>query len=236
MIAKPTFNQLIRSLFYPNICIACAETRILDDQMLCGSCNSELPFTDHFQSNRINEVHERMYGRFNIEFGAALLKYSPQGPVQHLMQEFKYNGNITIGTSLARILAARISSCGFFPSIDLIVSVPLHQNKIKLRGFNQSEVLAEELSRRLHIKHIPHCLSKIIETDSQTTKTRIQRIDNVSNSIVINETFIKAIKGKHILIVDDTLTTGATIESCGVILLTNGAAKLSVACVAMAVM
>lgn len=235
-MAYPNFNQLLRSIFYPNICIACSETRILDDQMLCGRCNSELPFTDHFKSDRVNEVDERMYGRFNIEFGAALLKYSPQSGVQQLLHEFKYNGNIAIGTTLARILAARITSCGFFPKVDLIVSVPLHQNKIKQRGFNQSEIIAEELSRRLRIKHIPYCLKKIIETDSQTTKTRIQRIDNVGHSIVINEPYIKAIKGKHILIVDDTLTTGATIESCGAILLTNGAKKLSIVCIAMAVM
>jgi ComF family protein len=201
---------------------------------LCIQCISEVPFTDHFELKYENALVQHFYGRFSVTFGVAMLYFTSGGMVQEIMHTFKYKGELYVGRSLGKMLAQRLKECTFRPEFDMIISVPIHFKRQFKRGFNQSDILAQEIASVLHLPFERDLLIKILETESQTTKTRKERLENIANAIAIEKNKINEIKGKRILIVDDTITTGSTLEACGVILLKNGAASISIACVAIA--
>jgi len=234
-IFKPSF-QLFSSIVNPKTCYACNRNKISGNNIyLCNHCLIQLPYTDHFERNYINSVHEKFYGRFNIVFGAALFYFYPKGIVGGLIHNYKYNRKKYLGYFLAELICEKLDTCMFLPKFDIITCIPLHENKLISRGFNQSSIIADEIGKHLHIDVDNHILIKLIETSSQTRKNRKERLLNISNSIAIDSERLHLIKGKDILIIDDTLTTGATIESCGKILLKNGARNISVLCITQAI-
>ena len=201
---------------------------------MCSYCWQQIPVTDHFSRNYINSVHEKFFGRFNLEFGAALWYFHQKGITGNIIHQYKYKGKRYLGKFIANELCKEIDQCAFLPNFDLITSIPVHIEKVKRRGYNQSAIIADIIGEHLAIETNTELLVKIIETDSQTKKTRKERLLNIANSVVIKEDNLKTISGKKILIIDDTLTTGATIESCGNILLKHGAKSVSVICVCQA--
>ncbi|HMP30765.1 MAG TPA: phosphoribosyltransferase family protein [Saprospiraceae bacterium] len=229
-------KRSIGSVIAPRICLACNTNKVSSDKAcICIKCYSELPYTDHFETKYINSVHEKFYGRFNIVFGAALFYFYPKGIVGGLIYNYKYKRKKYLGRFLSELICDSLDNCNFLPSFDLITCVPLHQKKLEHRGFNQSGIVAEYIANHLKVRVDTELMVKMVETASQTRKNRFQRLVNISNSIVIPTEKIESIKAKHILIIDDTLTTGATIESCGQILLKNGASNISVLCISQAV-
>ncbi len=230
------YIRILKSVFTPVVCYGCNTNKISgQNNYLCTSCLMQLPFTDHFERNYINSVHEKFYGRFNIEFGAALIYFSPKSIVGSLIHHYKYRNKKYLGTYFAEMICEKIDTCDFLPQFDLITSIPIHKKKFESRGFNQSTIIAEYISEHINCPVNCSLLIKIFETTSQTRKNRKQRLMNIMDSIAIDEKNIETIKGKHILLVDDTLTTGATIESCGRVLLKNGAKSISIMCISQAV-
>ena len=225
----------ISSLVYPKMCIGCMERSLGSDQgNFCIYCLSEMPHTDHFANPKQNALCERLYGRLPIEFAGALYYFSEGNIIQNMMHAFKYRGETYVGTKLGEILGKRIlESKVELP--DCIVPVPMDKAKMLARGFNQSAVIARALSTELGKEFSENYLIKIMATDSQTSKNKMERMDNLKNAFSLTEKGIKRINGKHILLVDDTVTTGATVEACGRIMLQHGANKISVACAALAI-
>lgn len=229
-----SLKQILRTAF-PRLCIGCMKTELTTRKnYLCIQCISEVPFTDHFEKKYENALVQHFYGRFPITFGAAMVYFTSGGLVQEIMHAFKYKGEQYIGRSLGKMLADRLNNCTFRPSFDIILSVPIHFKRQYMRGFNQSDILAQEIANVLKVPFEKDLLIKILETESQTTKTRSERLNNIANAIAIQKNKVEEVKGKRILLVDDTITTGSTLEACGLILLRNGAASISIACVAIA--
>ena len=224
------FNDFI-SLFYPDYCIACSNSLIKGEQLVCTKCIMEMPQT-HFHLERNNPLRSRLSHRFPVDQGLAFLKFSKSGKVQHLLHSLKYKNQPEIGQALGRVYGNRIKSSVMESPFDVIVPVPLHKSKLRRRGYNQSTKFAEGLSESLNIPVVEDFLVRRTETQTQTRKSKLKRWENVSDVFEVQNP--TQLTGKHILITDDVITTGATIEACGVALLNRLDCKISVACIAVA--
>lgn len=231
---KKILHQISNTIF-PKMCIGCMERSIPNDQgHFCVYCLSEIPFTDHFSSPNQNLMCERLYGRLPVNFAVALLYFSEGNIVQNMMHLFKYKSEIYIGQQLGDIIGSRIME-GTITSIpEIVLPVPMHAQKKLVKGFNQSAIIGQRIAEKIGASYSDDFLIKIIPTSSQTSKNKMERMDNLRNTFSITPEGIEAIKDKHILIVDDTVTTGATVEACGKLILKNGAKEISVACAALA--
>lgn len=198
-------------LFFPRYCEVCGNRLLKPEECLCFKCLSRLPRTGlHLQ--KANEMEKNFWGRFSIERAASFLYYSKGGDVRKLLYELKYYGNRRLGISLGKCMAAEMQVSGFFDGIDALVPVPLHPKKKRIRGYNQSELLAQGISSVVGIPVVTHWIQKNQHTDTQTQKSRYERWLNVGEVFVCND--LHLMEGKHILLIDDVLTTGATIVAC----------------------
>lgn len=224
------FNDFI-SLFYPDYCIACSDSLIKGEQLVCTKCIMEMPQTQ-FHLDRNNPLRSRLSHRFPVDQGLAFLKFSKSGKVQQLLHSLKYKNQPEIGQALGRVYGNRIKSSISETPFDVIIPVPLHKSKLRRRGYNQSTKFAEGLSESLNIPVVENFLVRKKETQTQTRKSKLKRWENVSEVFEVENA--SQLEGKHILITDDVITTGATIEACGVALLNRLDCKISVACIAVA--
>jgi len=225
------WNALIH-LLYPQLCIACnAAIPSSNRQCFCFSCRRKVE-SACFHETKENDISERLWGRLPIESAAALYYFVKKSPVQLALHHLKYKNQPDIGKRLGRLLGTQIYSTPLFKEIDCIVPVPLHPKKERKRGYNQSMEFAIGLSEALHLPVLGNTLARKQDSLSQTNKHRMERFQNVGEVFVLNQT--KGIAGKHILLVDDVLTTGATLEFCGNLLLTIPGVKISIATIAVA--
>lgn len=201
--------KLVNNLF-PQTCEGCHQ-KLSHDNLLCTDCMYDLPISDHHLFGE-NKFTDHFLGRVNIEKGGAFLNFRKEGPVQELLHNLKYGGRFFIGEKLGIMAAEHVAKQHYFNNIDLIIPVPLHKAKKGIRGYNQCEAFAKGLSQFTNIPYRMDVLLKTINTTSQTSKTRIQRIKNVENSFWVSNKI--DLNYKHILLVDDVVTTGATLESC----------------------
>ena len=220
------------SLIYPRLCVGCNERNIEKKEFLCLSCQFQMPYTDHFE-NQDNGVVNHLYGRFPIVHGGAVVYYSKDGIVQKMVHRLKYKRAAEIGVLFGRYASQKITDSTFFKNIDVIIPVPIHFSKKIQRGYNQAHQFGLGIAQNSKIPTYDDVLIKILETSSQTKKSRDERIANVSNSLAVKNK--SQIRDKHILLVDDVITTGATLEACGKILLKNGASRISVLSLALAI-
>jgi ComF family protein len=197
----------------------------------CIRCKLALPETD-FHLLEENGFTDRFWGRLPLEAGVALLYFRKHGLTQKLMHRLKYQGKKEVGVELGRLLGYRLQQSPHFRGIDGIVSVPLHPKKERRRGYNQSDCFARGLSESLGIPHWKGVLIRITDTDSQTRKSRFERLDNMQDAFSIPAP--QRLQGKHILLVDDVLTTGATLEACALKILEIPETRVSMATIAMA--
>ena len=173
-----------------------------------------------------------MSGRLPLVHGWAFLKFRKGGIVQHLMHQMKYNNHPEVGVMLGRIFGHDLQKEGMSSSFDVIVPVPLHHSRKRKRGYNQSAKLAEGLSHSMGIPWDESISIRKMKTATQTRKSKIERWENVKDVFAVSPQ--QQIAGKRILLVDDIITTGATLESCGQHLIAHGCAELSIACLAEA--
>lgn len=220
------------SLIYPHLCAACGkETPPRDEDLFCINCAYHLPKTD-FHNLKENAFTDRFWGRLPLEAASALFYFSKSGRVQYLIHELKYRGKRNVGVKCGEMLGQLLIESPNFKDIDMIIPVPLHPRRKQSRGYNQSDAFAEGLARKLKIPWSSEILIRVEMTETQTHKSRSQRFQNVSNAFVLTQA--EKMKGKHVLLVDDVLTTGATLEACGLELLKSEGLKLSLASIAFA--
>ncbi len=225
------YAEALIELFFPRLCIACLVKNPLRDQMYCLQCKLELPYTDQIDIPD-NELEFRIFGRFKFERAAALFRFRKGNKVQNIIHQLKYKNRPHIGFELGKEFGKKILNSKEFPIPDLIIPIPLHKKKQIQRGYNQSHEFGKGISSVLNIPIYENIIKKVSDNKSQTKMNRISRLENVMNSYQIKDD--TKIKGKHVLLVDDILTTGATIEAAAQKLLKSQDLKLSLAIIGMA--
>ena len=198
-------------LFFPRICLVCSNNLLGQEELVCLHCLHELPRTNFHLEER-NPVAELFYGRVKIEYATAFFVFSKGSRYQKLIHSLKYKGMNEIGVLLGRYFGADLLDSPYFSDIDVVCPVPLHPKKEKKRGYNQSEFIARGIAERMDKKLSVNNLIRKTYTDSQTRKGRYERWENVEGifELSIPEEF----EGKHILLIDDVVTTGSTLEAC----------------------
>lgn len=218
-------------LFYPNLCLACGRNLPSRQEGVCLSCLYKLPRTNfHLQAE--NAFTERFWGRIPLQAGAAFLHFTKGGRTQRLIHHLKYEGKREAGIFLGRLYGQALREAPVFRETTLILPVPLHPRKQHQRGYNQSALFARGLSETMGIPCIKDGLKRIGHTATQTKKSRLERFDNVENAFVIPNP--GRIENQHVLLVDDVITTGATLEACALKILEAPGAKVSMATIAIA--
>lgn len=225
-----TYIDNFISLFFPNNCYACGNNLYRNEDIICTSCLFHLPKTNyHFDKD--NEISKIFWGRVNIETASACYFFSKSGKVQHLIHQFKYRGKKQIGIYIGDLYGRELKKSPYYKNIDLIIPVPLHPKKEKKRGYNQSEIFARGLSNSMNIPYDINTLIRVYASETQTKKTRFKRWENVKEIFQLREP--ENLQKKHILLVDDVITTGATIESCANMLIKIEGVKVSIASIAV---
>lgn len=218
------------NLFFPKICSGCRNSLGDFEHVICTSCRHELPVTNfHLQDD--NPLERIFYGRIKLNRATALFYFTKKGIVQELLHNLKYRGHENIGEFLGKWLAHELISSGNFKEVDIVIPVPLHKKKLRKRGYNQVTLFAKEIATALNASYIDNVLIKTSHTETQVFKKRLarwQQRDEVFQ--LINAT---KIEGKNILIVDDIVTTGSTIEACGNVLKQANIKSLSLASMAI---
>ena len=218
-------------LVFPRICIGCGNSLWKHENVLCDSCCYHLPRTNfHLQTD--NPAHKIFWGRVDILSATSFLLFNKGSKVQNLIHALKYKGRKDIGIFLGEEFGKILKACSPFSSSGIIIPVPLHRKKYLKRGYNQSEQLAIGLSSSMGIPYISQCLLRKSETETQTHKSRFLRWENVKDIFLVKNP--GKIAGQQILLVDDVITTGATLESCISILSPIPGVSISVATIAFA--
>ena len=199
------------SLFFPRLCLACEQPLPYQEPFLCYHCQLKLPETN-FHLSVSNPFTQYFEGRVTLENAAALFFFSYKTPVQHLIHQIKYHGKKEVAVELGRLFGVKLAKTTHFQGIDCIVPVPMHPTKQRWRGYNQAEMIALGLSNAMNIPLDKTALCKTKLTISQTQLSKWERFENTQDIFELID--IDAFKGKHILIVDDVMTTGATLEGC----------------------
>jgi ComF family protein len=219
------------SLFFPKTCLACGNSLYGNEEIICLKCILHLPETN-FHREEKNPVGQVFLGRVPVELASAYFYYKKGGVVQKLIHQLKYRGHAEIGNYLGKIYGSKLIENPAYKDIDSIIPIPLHEKKQKKRGFNQAEKFAQGLSESMNIAVNTKIVSRVKATSTQTKKSRYNRWENVENMFEVAEPALH--QGKHFLLVDDVITTGATMEACLQALQIIPGVKLSVSAIAFA--
>ena len=221
----------IVNLFFPKVCYACHNLLNDNEDTICMDCRHDLPITNfHFDNN--DSVAKVLYGRAKIENGTALFRFEKKGNVQRLIHNLKYKDHEHIGFILGNWLGGELKTLESYKNIDVVIPVPLHKNKLKKRGYNQVALFGQQVAEALNADYLDDVLVKVTNTKSQVNKKRLARWTNSDELFTLKN--IEAIDNKHILVVDDIITTGATLEACISILNQAKNIKISIATMAIA--
>ena len=221
----------IINLFFPKVCYACHNLLNDNEDTICMDCRHDLPITNfHFDNN--DSVTKVLYGRAKIENGTALFRFEKKGNVQRLIHNLKYKDHEHIGFILGNWLGGELKTLESYKNIDVVIPVPLHKNKLKKRGYNQVALFGQQVAEALNADYLDDVLVKVTNTKSQVNKKRLARWTNSDELFTLKN--IEAIDNKHILVVDDIITTGATLEACISVLNQAKNIKISIATMAIA--
>jgi len=219
------------SLVYPKICAGCGNSLWRHERIICTSCDYYLPKTKyHLESD--NPVSKLFWGRIPVHSAAAYLFFNKGSRVQHLIHQLKYKGRKDIGIFLGSVYGLHLSESPGFRDIEVIIPVPLHKKKLIQRGYNQSDQFGLGLSASMKIPMNDQVLIRSHSTETQTKKSRFKRWENVDQTFMVTD--LQQLSGKKILLVDDVITTGATLESCILALSEIPEVRISVAAIAVA--
>ena len=218
------------NLFFPKTCHACSLILADHETQICVICRHELPLTNyHYDDPEV--VKKIFYGRIQLEAATALFYFYKGGKIQQLLHQLKYKGQQELGVFFGKWLGAELIESKFFNDIDIVIPVPLHPHKLKKRGYNQVASFAQYLALSLNAKYEDSVLVKSVYTQTQVFQSREERFQSVSNSFTaIN---LEKINHLHVLLVDDVITTGATIEACVLALNKAENMRLSLATIAI---
>jgi ComF family protein len=219
------------ALIFPKICVSCGKSLFKNEQTICTFCAYHLPKTN-FHLAVDNPIEKIFWGRVQLHSAAAFYEFNKGGKVQHLIHQLKYKGQKEIGNTLGKLYGFDLKLNDRFNTVNIIIPVPLHEKKKKKRGYNQSDCFAEGLAQSMEVDVDLKILYRIANSETQTKKSRFNRWQNVESIFKLNNT--STLEGKHILLVDDVVTTGATLEACAQVLLQIPNTKLSIVTIAYA--
>lgn len=227
---KSYFSDFI-SLIFPRSCLACGSSLYKHEGSICTICLHQLPKTNfHLQPG--NMVAKHFWGKAPLEAGASLYYFEKGSRVQNLLHQFKYRKFTEIGTELGLLYGRELKKAEPYNTCDYIIPVPLHKSKLRKRGFNQSAIFAEGLSQAMGIPIQLDNLVRVVATETQTKKHAYERYQNTSE--IFHLTNPELLKDKHVLLVDDVITTGSTLEACVATLQKAEGVRVSVATIACA--
>lgn len=224
------FENII-NLFFPPVCSGCHSLLISNEKVICTLCRHNVPLTNQ-HINPENEAFKKFYGRIPVEYASALLYFHKKGIVQELIHNLKYKGQEEIGTVLGEWYAEELRNLAIIKSVDQIIPVPLHNRKLRERGYNQVTNFGLALSKNLNLDYNDSVLFRKIYSKTQSKKNLLNRSDGIDTTFDVS--FTEKNHNKHFLLIDDVITTGATLEACSHALLKIPGAKISVVCMAMA--
>jgi len=205
-------KDAVLHLAFPHVCEGCGSDALDRTHMLCLRCYELLPLT-YFQNHKDNPVEKMFWGRLNIAQASAQYYFTKESLMQRLMHQFKYRGNKELGIYLGKQMGKALISSGRFDDIDVLLPIPLFKAKEKKRGFNQATILCDGMSEIWNKPVLKNTIVRSEHTESQTRKNRIERWQNIEGRFLVQQA--EDIKCKQVLLVDDVVTTGATLEACG---------------------
>jgi ComF family protein len=221
--------QNIADLFYPQLCAGCSASLESSVSVLCFRCLQELPLTN-FHLLSPNPVEKIFWGRIDVAAATSLFYFTQDTIVQRMMHQLKYRGNKEVGIAMGRKLGETMLHNPRFRDVDYLLPLPLHPKKLKLRGYNQAEVIANGVSEITGWQVLPDLIKRKRFTDTQTHKSRQDRWENMKDRFFNSDS--EFLYGKHVVLIDDVITTGATLEACGIEILNGGKTRLSLATIA----
>lgn len=222
------FRDIIQ-LVFPRICVTCNDSLARNERHICTACLLNLPQT-RFHESADNALAKTFWGRLAIEQAFSFLYFKKGSSVQHILHEIKYKNNTELASFIGQYYGSILADAGI--QTDGIMAIPLHKNKQRQRGYNQSELIANGMCQTMHTPNLSEYIERKKITETQTRKSRFDRWENVQEVFCVKEP--RSFDQKRILLVDDVITTGATIEACGKELLTETTCMLSVASIAFA--
>lgn len=231
MAVLKEIRESLAQLLFPKVCSGCGSDNLSEDNKLCIRCISNLPETN-FEQHADNPVEKMFWGRLPLQAATAQYYFTKESLMQQLMHQFKYRGNRELGIQLGKLMGRQIKNSNRFQLCDALIPLPLFPNKERKRGYNQATLLCEGMATVLQIPVLTNAITRPQHTDTQTKKGRIERWKNMEGKFLLTNP--ELIKAKNILLVDDVITTGSTLEACGAELLKSNPAGLSVATLCMA--
>ena len=205
------FTSLLR-LFYPHYCVACGGRLQEAEEVLCPECLEHLPRVPYLLGDA-SFVERLFWGKFPLGRATAFFFYRPGDAYAEIIHLLKYQGRSDIGCAMGRLMARELALQGFFEEIDALIPVPLHEKRQRQRGYNQSERIAAGVSEQTGIPVWPTAVRRVRYTDTQTHKTAQERFENMQQVFQLNMS-ADALRGRHVLLIDDVLTTSATLTAC----------------------
>jgi len=218
-------------LFYPHVCTGCGSDLLEETNLLCFRCINDLPHTN-FAAFANNPVEKYFWGRLPLTAAHSEFYFSKEFLIQQLIHQLKYKGNMEIGFYLGELMGKSLLTSSRFNSVDALIPLPLYADKEHKRGYNQAAVICNGMSSVMNVPVLNNYVIRRHATETQTRKHRTERWENVKGSFMIPNS--DALKNRHLLLVDDVVTTGATLEACGNVLLQAQSVKLSIATLAYA--
>lgn len=212
---KITFIDSIIGLFYPSVCAACGTSLFKWETLVCTRCRSLLPKTG-YEWDKNNPLARIFYGKVRLKAVTAGFFFSKEGRVQHLIHELKYKGNCDAGLFLGQELGKALKEAPLFQGLDYLIPVPLHPKRERERGYNQSMMIARGMAAVLGVPIGDDVLLRSVNTSTQTHKSKDERWQNVKDIFELRHS--ELLEGKYVLLIDDVLTTGATLEACALTL------------------
>jgi len=228
------FKNLVNdfsAVFYPRVCFACGKALLRHEDYLCTACLFNLPKTD-FHLMEDNPVAAQFLGKINFNAAASYYYFTKGGNVQHLIHQFKYKGFKEIGHYIGQQYGKELIKSKGFSDVDYIIPIPLHPSKEAKRGYNQAEWFAGGLASSMNARLDITSLTRIYDSETQTHKTRFNRWENVKEIFSLNRH--EHLVDKHILLVDDVITTGSTLEAAGHVLMKIPGIRISICSIACA--
>ena len=218
------------NLLYPKLCHACDSSLKSNEDILCTSCLHAIPVADH-HLEKDNPVEKIFFGRIRVENATSLLLFEKKGMVQKLIHNLKYRGHEEIGSFLGAWLGSELKQIPEWQQVTTIIPVPLHKKKLKIRGYNQVTGFGRDLAKALEVPFRDDILLKVSATQTQTLKKRLARWGSIDETFVLENS--SSLENAHVLLVDDLVTTGATLEACAQKLLNIPQMKISIATMAV---
>ncbi|MEQ1677776.1 MAG: ComF family protein [Chitinophagaceae bacterium] len=230
MILLKEIKDSVLHLLFPHICTGCGNDILNEKNVLCMRCIEAMPETN-FEIHPGNPVEKTFWGRLPLIGATAQFYFTKESLMQHLMHQFKYKTNKDLGLQLGRMMGEQLLRSGRF-EVDALVPLPLFPARERKRGYNQATVLCEGMAEVMNVRVLDKAITRPQHTETQTKKGRIERWKNIEGKFILSHP--EPICNKHILLVDDVVTTGATLEACGNELLQAENVQLSIATLCMA--